>query len=126
MGSGMGFVPNGYFPVYVATKAATHALAVALRLNISSGKDQIVKSNLSIVEVVAPYVATDFDKAFRNPAGPQPMPLDEFVDSAMAQLAVAGEDGKPAKEIAVGSAQPRLDLWRDSIGKYMKELGLEG
>jgi short-subunit dehydrogenase involved in D-alanine esterification of teichoic acids len=108
MGSGMGFVPNGYFPVYVATKAATHALAVALRLNVSSGKDQSVKSNLNMVEVVAPYVATDFDKDFRNSALPQPMPLDEFMDSAM------------------GTAQARVDLWRDSVGKYMKQAGLEG
>ncbi len=126
MGSGMGFVPNGYFPVYVATKAATHALAVALRQGVSGGQDQSIKSNLNITEVVAPYVATDFDKDFRNPALPPPMPLNEFMDSAMAQLAATGKDGKPPKEVAVGTAQPRVDLWRDSVGKYMKQVGLEG
>ncbi|TVY81868.1 putative oxidoreductase [Lachnellula suecica] len=126
MGSGMGFVPNGTFPVYVATKAAIHALAVALRQNVSKDKNQNVKNNLSVVEVVAPYVATDFDKEFRNPAGPQPMPLEEFMENAMAQLALMGEDGKPPKEVAVGSAQLRLGLWRNSVGKYMKEVGMEG
>lgn len=126
MGSGMGFVPNGAFPVYVSTKAATHALAVALRQNVSKAQDERVKSNLSIIEVVAPYVATDFDKEFRNPNGPPPMPLEGFMDDALSQLAASGEDGKPPKEVAVGTAQPRVKLWRDGVGQYMKQVGMEG
>lgn len=126
MGSGMGFVPNGYFPVYVATKAATHAAAVALRLNVSSAKDENVKRNLKVVEVVAPYVATDFDMEFRGTALPKPMPLEEFMDDAMEQLGAVGEDGVVLKEVVVGSAKGRVDLWRGSVGKFMNDNGMEG
>lgn len=125
MGSGIGFAPNPFFPVYGSTKAAIHALAVALRQSVNKAEEKI-KTNLSIVEVAPPYVATDFDKGFRNPKGPQPMPLEEFMDETMKGLSELGEDGKTIREVAVGSAGPRVDLWRGSLGKYLKEAGMEG
>lgn len=125
MGSGLGFIPVGAFPVYTGTKAAMHALALSLRQQVNNASDQNVGENLSVVEIVAPYVATDFDKSFRNPSGPQPMPLKDYIDSTMAELEEIDEDGKPLKEIAVGSAKARVALWRDSIGTYMNELGLK-
>jgi uncharacterized oxidoreductase len=125
MGSGMGFVPNALFPVYVSTKAALHALAVALRLEVTSSKDENVKTNLSVVEVVAPFVDTDFAKDITVPLPPA-MALGEFMDSAMEKLGAMGEDGKPPKEVAVGTAQARLDLWRNGVGKFLKEAGFDG
>lgn len=102
MGSGMEFVRNGYFPVYVATKSATHALAVALRQDMNSAKDENVKRNLMVVEVVAPYVATDFEREFRSEALPKPPPLGEIMDAAMDQLGAVGAEGMALKEVAMG------------------------
>lgn len=125
MGSGMGFVPLGPFPTYTSTKAAIHALALALRQNVSRASDQEVKKNLSVIEVVAPYVDTDFAAPFKNSSGPQPMPLKEYMDESMAELEKTSVDGKPPKEVAAGSAKGRVELWRGSVGKYMNDLGLD-
>jgi short-subunit dehydrogenase involved in D-alanine esterification of teichoic acids len=125
MGSGMGFAPNGSFPVYVGTKAAIHALAVALRQTVNKAEEN-VKSNLSIVEVVAPYVATDFDKEFRSPNGPQPIPLEEYMDATMKGRGELGEDGKTVREVAVGTAVPRVEAWRGGVGKWLKDNGMDG
>ena len=125
MGSGLGFVPLGFVPVYCGTKAAIHSLALALRQQINKADDQNIKKNLSVVEVVAPFVDTDYAKAFKSASGPQPMPVKEYIDSTMAAFAETGEDGKPVKEVAAGSAKNRVALWRESIGKHMKEIGLD-
>ncbi|RDW85950.1 hypothetical protein BP5796_04275 [Coleophoma crateriformis] len=125
MGSGMGFLPLGFFPVYSATKTATHSLAIALRQQISRVSDANAKGKFNVVEVVAPYVATDFGKDFRNASLPTPLPLKEFMDDAMVGLDEVDENGKPPKEVTVGSAKPRAELWRASIGKYMNEIGLD-
>jgi short-subunit dehydrogenase involved in D-alanine esterification of teichoic acids len=123
--SGLAFVPLGFFPVYVGAKAGIHALALALRMQISQSPDKNVKDNFHIVEVAPPYVDTDIDAHFRNSAYPPPMPLKEFMDAAMDELAEKDENGKPLKEIAVGAAKLRVELWRGSIGKYMNQIGLQ-
>lgn len=125
MGSGLGFIPIGAFPVYCATKTAIHSFALALRQQVNKANDQNVKKNLSIVEVVPPFVNTDWARRFASPAFPPPMPLDEYMDVTMAALAEPGEDGKLVKEAAAGSAQKRVGLWRDTIGKHMNEIGLD-
>ncbi|KAK9772371.1 putative oxidoreductase [Seiridium cardinale] len=125
MGAGFGYVPAGVFPVYSSTKAAIHALALALRQQVNKSNDRNIKNNLSIVEVVAPFVDTDFAKTFKTPRGMQPMPLDQYMDETIAQLEIVGADGKAIKEAAVGSAKMRADLWRSSIGKHMNDIGLD-
>lgn len=125
MGAGLGFVPMGIIPVYCGTKAAIHSLALALRQQINKADDPNIKKYLSVVEVVAPFVDTDYAQAFKSPSGPQPMPLKEYIDATMAAFAGTGEDGKPVKEAAIGSAKMRVELWRGSIGKHMKEIGLD-
>lgn len=125
MGSGLGFVPVGLFPVYCATKAAVHALALGLRQQVSRAEDPKVREHLAIVEVVAPFVDTDFMKQYQMPPSPQPMPLAQYMDDTMAELAAVGAGGKPVKEAAVGTAKPRVELWRGSVGKYMNDVGLD-
>ena len=125
MGAGLGFVPVGLFAVYSGTKAAIHSLALTLRQQVNKADDQNIKRNLSVVEVHPPFVDTDFAKAFKTPSCPQPMPLKEYMDLTMATLAETGEDGKPVKEVAAGSAKNRVELWRGSIGKHMNEIGLD-
>ena len=125
MGAGLGYVPVGFLPVYCGTKAAIHSLALSLRQEINKADNQNIKNNLSVVEVVAPFVDTEYAKAFKSPSGPQPMPVKEYIDETMAALAAMGQDGKPVKEAAAGSAKNRVELWRGSIGKHMKEIGLD-
>ncbi|KAK6063644.1 short chain dehydrogenase [Seiridium cupressi] len=125
MGAGFGYVPAGVFPVYSSTKAAIHAFALALRQQVNKSDDQNIKNNLSIVEVVPPFVDTDFAKTFKTPRGIQPMPLDQYMDETIAQLEIVGADGKAIKEAAVDSAKMRADLWRNSIGKHMNDIGLD-
>ncbi|KAK6068315.1 short chain dehydrogenase [Seiridium cupressi] len=125
MGAGFGYVPAGVFPVYSSTKAAIHAFALALRQQVNKSDDQNIKNNLSIVEVVPPFVDTDFAKTFKTPRGIQPMPLDQYMDETIAQLEIVGADGKAIKEAALDSAKMRADLWRNSIGKHMNDIGLD-
>jgi uncharacterized oxidoreductase len=125
MGSGLGFMPNGLFPIYCPTKSALHSLALCLRQEVNTSKDENVKKNLSIVEIVAPYVDTALMAAYDLSMGPKPMPLEEYMDETMKVLGGVDEDGKAIKEAAVGTAKPRLDLWRGSIGKHMNEIGMK-
>ena len=123
-GSGLGIVPVGFMPVYCSTKAAIHSLALTIRQQINKADDQNIKRNISVVEVVPPFVDTPYAEQFKS-IGLQPMPLQEYINDTMAALAGKGEDGKPVKEAAVGTAKNRVDLWRGSIGKHMKEVGLD-
>ena len=125
MAAGLGFIPIGFFPVYSVTKAAIHSLALALRQQINQAKDEKVKRNLGVVEVVQPFVASEDIEAFLGSPGPQPIPLKEYIDDIMATLSELSEEGKSATEVASGSAQIRVEVWRGSIGKHMKRMGLE-
>jgi len=90
--SGLAFVPMARVPVYCATKAAVHSFTVSLRR-------QLRDTSVSVIEVIPPYVATHLQQGRRNPRGPQPMPLPDFIAEAMNGL--AGD----ADEIAVGDAK---------------------
>lgn len=125
MGSGLGYIPVGAFPIYCSTKAGIHALALTLRQQVNKSADPNVKNNFTIVEVVAPFVDTAFARSLKNPNNPQPMPLDLYIDETMAELEIVAGDGKTVKEAAVGSARIRVEKWRESIGKYMNDIGLD-
>jgi uncharacterized oxidoreductase len=121
--SGLAFLPIGYFPVYCATKAAVHSFAVSLR-------QQMKGTNVSVVEIVPPYVDTGLDAEHReriNQAaegkGVPPMALGEYMDKTMAIL----EKGEveELREVGVGSAEIRVSTWRGSFGKILEQMGID-
>jgi len=92
--SGLAFVPMARFPVYCATKAAVHSFTLSLR-------HQLKDSGVTVIELIPPYVATELGgpRKSAGPGGPQPMPLQAFIDEAMLGLAGACD------EVAVGDAR---------------------
>lgn len=121
--SGLAFVPYPSFPVYCPTKAAIHTFAVLLRAQLSG-------TNVSVVELVPPYVDTAHDAAYResfikSQGGPdkamKPMPLEDFMNAAM-----DGLKDKDAKEVAVGSAGMRVSAWRETFNPFFKKMHVDG
>ncbi len=92
--SALGFVTRADAPTYSATKAALHSWTTALR-------HQLKLTNISVVEIVPPLVATNFSPGqIKNPRA---MPVDEFVAEA-AELLCADET--PA-EVLVERVMPQ-------------------
>lgn len=129
--SGLAFVPFGFYPVYNATKAAIHTLAVCLRQQVSQSPGGA--ANVTIVELVPPYVDTDLDAGHRKRVqelsggedkAVKPMPLADYMDTTMKQLEGGGAAGLP-KEIATGFSQMGVDAWRGGVGAAMKNLGID-
>jgi len=95
--SGLAFVPRALFPVYCATKAAVHSFSLSLR-------HQLRDSNVKVIELIPPYVATELGGGAQAPAGAlRQMPLETFVAETMKEL--AGD----AEEIAIGGAKNLLE-----------------
>ncbi len=90
--SGLAFLPGAFVPTYSATKAAMHAYTLALRYQL--------KGKIEILEVSPPYVQTDLGP--NHGKDPRAMPLNEFIEEAMAIL--QNEPG--ATEIVVDRCKP--------------------
>jgi uncharacterized oxidoreductase len=92
--SGLAFVPMAGFPVYCATKAAVHTFTLALR-------QQLRGSNIKLIELIPPYVATELGGPSKPPAPGtlRQMPLETFIEETMKELAGGAE------EIAIGGAK---------------------
>jgi uncharacterized oxidoreductase len=92
--SGLAYVPLARFPVYCATKAAVHSFTLSLR-------HQWRASGVKVIELVPPYVATALGGPNKATAGsgPNPMPLNRFIDETLKELAHAGD------EIVIGEAK---------------------
>ncbi len=91
--SGLSFVPLANFPVYCATKAAVHSFTQSLRY-------QLRDTSVKVIELAPPYVESGLHNTPRHRPGPvPPMPLAEFIEAAMAELAT------DAEEIAIGGAK---------------------
>ncbi|MCL1908241.1 MAG: SDR family NAD(P)-dependent oxidoreductase [Holophagaceae bacterium] len=71
--SGLGFVPMATTPTYCATKAALHSYTQSLRY-------QLKDTNVQVMELVPPYVATDLMNGAKDPHA---MPLDVFIKEVM-------------------------------------------
>jgi uncharacterized oxidoreductase len=94
--SGLAFVPLAVFPVYCATKAAVHSFSLSLR-------HQLRDSNVKVIELIPPYVATELGGNVQAPAGAlRQMPLETFVAETMKELEGGGD------EIAIGGAKNLL------------------
>jgi uncharacterized oxidoreductase len=75
--SGLAFTPLAAAPVYSATKAALHSFTLSLR-------HQLAGTGVDVIEVIPPAVNTDLGGAGLHTTG---VPLGEFADAVMAQLA---------------------------------------
>ena len=75
--SGLAFVPIAAMPTYCATKAALHSFTMSIR-------HQLKKTSVKVYEVAPPGVQTDLGGKGLHDWG---VPLDEFADFVMAQLA---------------------------------------
>jgi uncharacterized oxidoreductase len=71
--SGLAFLPLAMTPTYCATKAAIHSYSLTLRY-------QLQKSNIEVLELVPPYVATDL---MGSSSDPRAMPLADFLSEVM-------------------------------------------
>jgi uncharacterized oxidoreductase len=72
--SGLAFVPMSSTPTYNATKAALHSYTVSLR--------EQLKGRVEIIELAPPAVQTELTPGQSTREGY--MPLDAFIDEAMA------------------------------------------
>jgi len=89
--SGLAFLPLALTPTYCATKAGIHSYTLSLRY-------QLRATNIEVLELVPPYVATDL---MSGASDPRAMPLDKFITEVMAILTA-----KPTpKEIVVENAK---------------------
>lgn len=89
--SGLAIVPLAIVPIYSATKAALHSFSISLR-------QQLLKTNVKVFEVLPPVVDTELDKGARDKRGQ--------TDKGISSLAVATETMKGLQddrwEIAIG------------------------
>ena len=71
--SGLAFLPLTLTPTYCATKAAIHSYTLSLRY-------QLKATNIEVLELIPPYVATDL---MSGASDPRAMPLDKFIAETM-------------------------------------------
>lgn len=94
--SGLAFLPLARFPIYCATKAFVHSFSMSLR-------HQLKDSTVSVLELAPPWVQTDLNAGHNDTTSPNsgmsPMPLPEFIEAAMTELASEGN------ELAVAGAK---------------------
>jgi uncharacterized oxidoreductase len=113
--SGIAFVPAAAYPVYSATKAAAHHLAVCLRAQFGA-------AGVRVVEIAPPYVGTELDLKHKEAAaGIEPMPLEEYTSKVMEVL----ESTTPAevKEAGVGFAEMAIKAWRGAFQPILEGVG---
>ncbi len=107
--SGLAFVPLAMTPTYSATKAALHSYSQSLRY-------QLRNTNVEVLELAPPGVATDLMPGHRE--NPQSMPLADYVAESMSILG-----GTPPKgEILV----ERVKFLRnaEATGSFDKVFGM--
>jgi uncharacterized oxidoreductase len=71
--SGLAFLPLSFTPTYCATKAAIHSYTQSLRY-------QLRATQIEVLELIPPYVATDL---MSGASDPRAMPLDKFIAEVM-------------------------------------------
>ena len=118
--SGLGFIPHHLFPVYCSSKSAIHYFSVLLRA-------QLKGTDVRVVEVVPPYADTDLHAGHPElvaqlaKGGLTPMPLGEYMDSAMEGM----KDGN-AKEVATGRSEKGVAAWRGAFGPILEAIHVDG
>jgi uncharacterized oxidoreductase len=84
----LAFVPLAPTAVYSATKAALHSYTLSQRYGLRD-------AGLRVIEIAPPWVRTELLNSLEEARA---MPFDEFIESAVAQLAIDSE------EILIGQA----------------------
>ena len=104
--SGLAYVPLVMTPTYCATKAALHSYTQSLRY-------QLRETNVDVLELVPPYVATQL-MGERQANDPHAMPLGEFITEVMDIL----KSQPDAREICVGRVKPLRNAVEGGGEKY--------
>jgi uncharacterized oxidoreductase len=76
--SSLAYIPRIAWPIYSATKAAVHSFTLSLR-------EQLKRTNISVIEIIPPVVETDLHNA-QSTRPPGALKLDAFVTAAMKGL----------------------------------------
>lgn len=111
----LGFVPFSIInPVYNGTKAWVHFWSINLRA-------QLKDSNVKVVEIAPPTVATDLHRERKDPNdnkkenNKQALSVDEFVEETI------GKWKKGEEMISAGMANDIVASWEESMGKIFTQ-----
>ncbi|KAH8687199.1 hypothetical protein BGZ60DRAFT_347340, partial [Tricladium varicosporioides] len=114
--SGLALIPIARVPNYSASKAAMHHMILTLR-------EQLVDSNVKVIEILPPAVQTELHHEKHQPdmkgMGPIGMPLDEFTEEAWRGLC----EGKT--DVPVGMVIQSYEGWemvRQGIFKKINDM----
>jgi len=108
--SGLSFVPLASTPIYCATKAALHSFTLSLR-------HQLAGTPVEVIEIIPPAVDTDLGGPGLHTFG---VPVDEFADAAMAQLA------QGAAEVTFGFSQQTSRASREELDATFQRMNAHG
>lgn len=107
--SGLAFVPRANALTYSATKAAIHSWSVSLR-------HELRKTNISVLEIAPPLVATGLTPGQAD--NPRAMPLDAFVKESVDLLCRPDASG----EILVERVMPQRTA--EATGRFGDVFGM--
>lgn len=112
----LGFIPFATVnPVYCATKSWQHFWSMSLR-------KQLEETNVKVVEIAPPMVATDLHRERENPDdnkkenAPQTLEVDEFVDEVVQKWK------KGDTMISAGPGNEIVGLWQESMEPLYKKM----
>ena len=77
-------------------------------------------TNVNVIEIVPPYVATELDAKHRAKA--TPMPLEEYTEETFKVL--DGAEAGVLREVGAGTARTRAEVWRGAMEPVWKGLGM--
>lgn len=102
--SGLAIMPAVWAPIYSATKAALRSYTLSLR-------EQLINTNVEVIEILPPAVNTDLGGIGLHTFG---APLNDFADSIFNDL----KNG--ANEIGYGGTEKRIGAPKEEIDLGMK------
>ncbi len=106
--SGLAYMPLAMTPTYSASKAAIHSYTESLRY-------QLKGTNVDVLELVPPYVATSL-MGDRQVKDPNAMPLEDFIQEVMQIL----KEKSDVKEVAVERVRLQRMASSQGIESYDK------
>jgi short-subunit dehydrogenase involved in D-alanine esterification of teichoic acids len=112
----LGFIPFATInPVYCATKSWLHFWSISLR-------KQLEGTNVNVVEIAPPTVATDLHREREDPddnkkdKNPSALSVDEFVDEVIQKWKKGDE------MISAGPGNKMVETWEGSMGKLYEKM----
>ena len=129
--SSLAYFPVAFYPTYCSTKSGVAAFTKILRMQL----EHTGCKNMSVVEVVPPYVDTELNATHRDQTDAmqggkdkavQPMPLEQYINEFFTTLEQTEADGSLKDEIGVGFGAQGVDVWRGGFQKLHEASGLAG